>query len=89
MEDYFIKEIVNEDGTPVVPPHTPEYEELKKKYPPCEYWGYNCMYCHKCMCGEYFKPADEKEKEIIDKQDKITHEYLMKHNPKLRERLNR
>ena len=81
-----IKEITNEDGTTECCPTTEEYEQLKLKYPTCQYVGYNCMFCSKCLLGDYFKPANDQERLIIERQQEIGKEYFLEHNPSWRNR---
>ena len=82
-------EVINEDGTEINPPEVPEYTALKEKYPKCEWWGYNCMFCAKCPSGDHFKPSNEEEKIAIEKQSKTSREYLFKHNPSIKELLEK
>lgn len=84
-DTFTIDKIVNEDGTDFTPPIIPEYQELKDRYPECKTgFDYKCMYCDKCMYGDYFKPANEYEKQILEKQAKAYEEYLLEHNPSFR-----
>ena len=78
--------IINEDGTEFKPPMITEYKELFKKYPICKFKGYNCMFCSDCMCGEYFKPMDENEEDIIIRQNDAVLAYLFMHNPSIKEK---
>ena len=82
-------EVINEDGTEISLPEVPEYTALKEKYPRCEWWGYDCMFCGKCPYGDYFKPSNEEEKLAIEKQSKATNEYICKHNLSIKELIER
>jgi len=80
-----IENIINEDGTKYNPPLTADYRWLKKKYPECDLGpDYRCMFCNKCLLGEYFKPADDYEKQILINQSNVRRNYLLEHNPSLR-----
>lgn len=80
--------VINEDGTSIENPYTNEYQKLKEKYPACKYAGYNCMFCGKCLLGDYFKPANDQERLIIEEQNRVSTEYFLEHNPSLRGKIN-
>ena len=83
--DVFPLTIVNDDGTLYEPPILPEYEALKKKYPQCKGgFDYRCMYCNKCLLGDYFVPTDE-DKPILKAQRLAIDTYILEHNPSIRE----
>lgn len=82
--------IVNDDGTEFDPPILPEYEALRKKYPPCKSgFDYKCMYCNVCLFGSYFRPNTEEDRIIIEKQRDAYNKYLLDRNPSIRALLNK
>lgn len=73
--------IFNHDGTPFKPPTLPEYDAYMNSIV-CDKggFGYHCMYCSKCIHGDYFEPSPEL-KTILNKQAQMTEEYAYQHNP--------
>ena len=73
--------IFNHDGTPFEPPTLPEYDAYMNSII-CDKggFGYHCMYCSKCIRGDYFEPSPEL-KTILNKQAQMTAEYAYQHNP--------
>ena len=76
--EFFIKEILNEDGTKFDPPINPISEKYKRN---CI--DYTCMYCGRCPHGDYWKVPEE-DREEYEKYRKIINDYVMSHNPSMK-----
>ena len=71
----------NYDGTPFESPTLSEYRDYMNSIV-CDKggFGYHCMYCSKCIYGDYFEPSPEL-KGILNRQAQMTEEYAYQHNP--------
>ena len=73
--------IYNHDGAPFEPPRSLEYDAYIKSII-CDKggFGYHCMYCNKCIYGDYFKPSSELQV-ILDEHAQMIEQYAKQHNP--------
>ena len=76
----FAGKIINSDGTYFNPPIHPEIRKIQDRYPMCQSWCHESMYCDKCPLRNA-EPADEEEERILREHSELVSKYILEHNP--------